>query len=244
MSDKVKTIRETLNHIATKEEFVELKEEVLRAAETLVDFVKKIKEQNSKDIESVKTEINNTANSILNSLSAKNSTEFGVLSVKFEELVQKVDNRLESLKDGLDGKNADEEEIVKQVIVKLKKDKFTKEEIRDSLEQFGGRDRLKMSSVRGIKEEFDKLKKKIKKTQVQKNYSVIGHYKSLDQSLITADGTVDNSNVVFGFAYKPVILCINGAFYREGKGWAWDGTNSQVTIDNPVGTGGDIYALV
>ena len=56
-------------------------------------------------------------------------------------------------------------------------------------------------------------------------------------------GTIDNSNKVFTFLVKPTLVNVNGIFYREGKGWSWTAGTLTVTLDNPVGTGGDIFAL-
>lgn len=64
---------------------------------------------------------------------------------------------------------------------------------------------------------------------------------SVGNSILTAGGTIDNSNTTFSFASKPTVVIVNGATYRENKGWSWLSPN--ITLDNPVGTGGDIYAM-
>lgn len=60
-------------------------------------------------------------------------------------------------------------------------------------------------------------------------------------SLLAATGTVDDSNVSFTFPSAPTLVVVNGAAYRHGKGATISGTS--VTLDNPVGIGGDIYGL-
>lgn len=60
-------------------------------------------------------------------------------------------------------------------------------------------------------------------------------------SVLTATGTINDSNKTFTFASAPTIIVVNGAVYRDGHGCTISGTT--VTLDNPVGTGGDIYAL-
>ena len=60
-------------------------------------------------------------------------------------------------------------------------------------------------------------------------------------SVLTATGDVDDSNVTFTFASEPKVVIVNGATYRNGHGCTISTTT--VTLDNPVGTGGDIYAL-
>ncbi len=60
-------------------------------------------------------------------------------------------------------------------------------------------------------------------------------------TVLTATGAVDDSNTSFTFASAPSLVIVNGASYRDGRGCAISGTS--VTLDNPVGSGGDIYAL-
>lgn len=54
-------------------------------------------------------------------------------------------------------------------------------------------------------------------------------------------GDIDDSNTTFRFASIPKLVCVNGSFYRNGKGVTITGTT--VVLDNPVGTDGDIYGL-
>ena len=60
-------------------------------------------------------------------------------------------------------------------------------------------------------------------------------------SVLTATGAVSDANVTFTFASEPTLVIVNGAAYRHGAGVTISGTT--VTLDNPVGNGGDIYAL-
>lgn len=60
-------------------------------------------------------------------------------------------------------------------------------------------------------------------------------------SVLAVTGTVDDSNVNFTTATAAVIVVVNGASYRDGHGCTISGTN--ITLDNPVGQGGDIYAI-
>jgi len=60
-------------------------------------------------------------------------------------------------------------------------------------------------------------------------------------SILTATGTVDDSNLVFTFASEPTLVVVNGTSYRDGHGVAISGTSA--TLDFPVGVGGDIYGL-
>jgi hypothetical protein len=60
-------------------------------------------------------------------------------------------------------------------------------------------------------------------------------------SPITVTGDVDDSNTSFTAASTPNLVIVNGASYRDGHGATIVGT--AITLDNPVGSGGDIYCL-
>jgi len=55
--------------------------------------------------------------------------------------------------------------------------------------------------------------------------------------------TVDDTTVGFQFAAKPTEVVINGTAYIESGGaYTWSYDAGVVTLNNPVGTGGQIYA--
>lgn len=60
-------------------------------------------------------------------------------------------------------------------------------------------------------------------------------------SLLTTVDPVNNINMTFDFTSAPKIVFVNGAGYRNGHGVTITGTTA--ITDNPVGNGGDIYAL-
>ncbi len=60
-------------------------------------------------------------------------------------------------------------------------------------------------------------------------------------SILVATGAVDDSNTIFTFVSAPSIVVVNGASYVNGAGVTIAGTTA--TLDNPVGTGGNIYAI-
>ncbi len=55
-------------------------------------------------------------------------------------------------------------------------------------------------------------------------------------------GDVDDSNTDFVFTKAPILVNVNGVFYRENNGWTIVGLI--VTLAFPAGTGGDVYGLV
>lgn len=65
-------------------------------------------------------------------------------------------------------------------------------------------------------------------------------------SILTATGTVDDSNVDFTFVSKPTLIIINGAAYPETGGaitWSWNVGTLTATLSSPVGSSGNIYGL-
>lgn len=60
-------------------------------------------------------------------------------------------------------------------------------------------------------------------------------------SVLAATGTINDSNTSFSFPVQPVMVVVNGASYRDGNGVTISGTS--VTLDAPVGNGGDIYGI-
>ena len=58
-------------------------------------------------------------------------------------------------------------------------------------------------------------------------------------TILTATGTIDDSNTSFTFISKPTEIVINGSSYIENGGWTWAGLTA--TLDFPVGSGGKIY---
>ena len=78
----------------------------------------------------------------------------------------------------------------------------------------------------------------------QKEISATGSGSFTLLSVVT--GAVDDTNTVFTFASAPSMVVINGSTYRNGS-TAMGGTISivgtTVTLPNPVGTGGDVYAI-
>ncbi len=54
-------------------------------------------------------------------------------------------------------------------------------------------------------------------------------------------GSINDSNLTFGFAAQPTILFVNGQALLVGQGWSW--TGSAVLLTSPVGSGGSIFAI-
>lgn len=64
---------------------------------------------------------------------------------------------------------------------------------------------------------------------------------TVSTAVLTATGTVDDTNTDFTFTEKPKLVNVNGTFYTENNGWSWSAPTA--TLDGPVGTGGLIFGL-
>lgn len=63
-------------------------------------------------------------------------------------------------------------------------------------------------------------------------------------SILTATGTIDDSNLDFVFVSLPIELVINGLSFIQTGGsttWTWNAGTFTATLSTPVGTGGSIY---
>lgn len=64
-------------------------------------------------------------------------------------------------------------------------------------------------------------------------------------TILSATGTIDDSNTSFTFADTPTVIVINGASYNAGAQVggvaAWTIVGLTVTLAFPVGTGGSIW---
>lgn len=65
-------------------------------------------------------------------------------------------------------------------------------------------------------------------------------------TVYTTASTIDDTNVTFVFAVAPTFVTVNGKRWRSGSqengATVWTNVAGTVTLLNPVGTGGDIYA--
>lgn len=62
-------------------------------------------------------------------------------------------------------------------------------------------------------------------------------------TVLTATGTIDDTNTAFTFVSKPAVIILNGATYRENKGWTWNAGTLTATLSSPAGVGSDLYGI-
>ena len=60
-------------------------------------------------------------------------------------------------------------------------------------------------------------------------------------TILTATGTIDDSNTTFTFPSSPKIVSVNGTFYVDGSGVTITGTTA--VLDNAAGVGGSVYGM-
>lgn len=160
------------------------------------------------------------------------------LEAKMSELEGMIRQRASELRDGLD---ADEELILSRVIERIPApipgSPDTAEDVRNKLELITEEDeKLSIDAVRGLREELDTLKKR-------PTYgAAIGHIQTLSERILNVAETPNGVITTFSFATKPTVIMVNGARYRENKGWTW--TNSQAVLDFAPATGSDVWGEI
>jgi len=281
-TDQLKSILGLLQSSVTKAEMAD-------AMKTLLTFVKEIKTTNTSEFSMMRSRISMFEQEVKDNVDTKLTQkqkelmdacvkEMNLMMQEHDAKMQEVDAKLESI---VDGKDADEEKIVADVLAKIPPPQELKLDdavgVRNKLETLKGDERLDKSAVRGI----DDIEKKVQEigsrpagrgggakgftlyingvkklltaqtinitgSGVAYNYAngrnditITGGAGSL--SVLPATGSIDDANTAFTFASEPTIVMVNGAAYRHGHGVTIAGTN--VTLDNPAGTGGDIYGL-
>ena len=65
-------------------------------------------------------------------------------------------------------------------------------------------------------------------------------------AVLTATGTIDDSNKDFTFTQKPSVIVMNGATYQQTGGaitWTWTAGTLTATLSSPVGSGGSLFGI-
>lgn len=284
---KLGKMLEVIDANLSREEFVNTVENVLKRLLKIEQENAGIIEGLKITIDGIKIHLKNATDSDLGKLRAQIRSDIGMLTSKLEEKSKAIDQKMALIKDGIDGKDADEQRVVQQVLALIKLPEYRApvmpgpEETRDMLELLQDENRLDKSAVKGIEAIEEKVKEislrpvgrgggakgiglyigGSKKLLTAQQINIIGgtgisvsyaHANGRNDITITATGsasltpititgTIDNSNVDFTAASEPSLVIVNGAAYRHGAGVTISGTT--ITLDNPVGSGGDVYGL-
>jgi len=151
-------------------------EKFLAMSKKLMEFLKKMKENNDIMITRLKSEIKILQDKIIsdndtNTKNLKNLSDSNIALIlkKFEAKSQEISQFISTIKNGKDGKNADEEIIVDKVLKKIIIPKIQDikndlpkmgTEIRDALELLNGEDRLRIEAIDGLEDILKELKEK------------------------------------------------------------------------------------
>jgi len=184
--------------------------------EQVVNLVKKIEAKNLQEmaefrtlVESVKNKLNTDNSTTSDKLNRQISAELESLlrrfSAKSKEIDNKVDNKLASVRDGLD---ADEEVIVEKVLAQIKLPEYketildTPEQLRDKLETLQGEKEIRITAIEELKKEIEELKKRPLAGRTPYGGSVV--HKFMDDE--TPVGTVNGTNADIRWAKAPIGL--------------------------------------
>lgn len=255
--DQLKKITELLGSNVTTEEFV-------KNFKFVVDFVKKIKVQNdnevkqlkalfsalSKELKSINT---NSASELKQSIQGEIKAFKAILETKNKE----IDTKMAAIKDG---KDADEEMIVNEVLSRIEipeiediADQLPRmgEEVRDSLELLNGDDRLRWEAIRGLKEKFEELQEKIDNIPLGRGgggTSDLGVRMSLSRLVKTEtpSGDIDGTNksyTVTGTIGAVMSFAINGMVIHDDE-YTTSGSTITFTTALPAALSGKSFRIV
>ena len=174
-AQKLKEIMTLLSDSLTRKDFE-------AAFAQVVDYVKKNGKQTEQDVKTLTQAVNSAISRIESTASdnyAKTSEKLtkeqenalNDFQFKVEALIAEAQQKIDEVKSGEDGEDADEEEIVEKVLGRIPEAKEeTAENVRDLLETLSGEERLKIDAIDKLREELDRLEKEIK----SKNQTIIG----------------------------------------------------------------------
>lgn len=210
----------------TEEQLRQFKEALQRANDSLtkkdfevawkacLDLILEIEAKNDKKFLDTLEDLKKQIGALMNA----SESNFADLKIKFSESIEKSIGEMENLlnfvrdkartiKDGKDGKDADETKIVQEaskLTIEALKPLIpildTPEQVRDKLETLEGSDRLKIEAIDKLREELDELKKR--KVVVGSGFN----YGAMDIHIVddeTPTGLVNGANTDFVLNHIP-----------------------------------------
>ena len=212
----------------TKEEFDAL-------ATQIVDLVKTIKEKHGAEMQSSLTGMHQFLNQMKSETSQENSMNISAFQSKLEETMNKMmleheammaecDAKIQSIKDGMDGADADEQRIVSEVLAQIPENKIESTEIRDTLESLTGDERLDVKAIKGLENIETRLS-----TVESRRIPVPRSNNSTKFFQLTPDGSTKIfsvpkglSGIVIGSDFPTVLM--------ENAGFTINATRTQITL--------------
>ena len=212
LEEYIELLKETL----TKKQFIEAFKSVMEQIKRLEqELISKIDAKTQSALDTL-AEIQKTYKEVIKRIEEENKSSFSnmkkwaieqvnTLFIKFQikEKIAELDKKMSEIKDG---KDADEEKIVADVLtqIKLPEQKiFEPEEIRDKLETLKGKEKLNIDAIFELQEKLDELKK----AGGGRFFGGGGfNYDALNIHLVddeTPTGTVDGANTDFIINHIP-----------------------------------------
>ena len=231
------------------------KAQFLDAFKKVVDYVKTIDQRNLKELDLMNKALEKLADKIDIKADghiekAKSEAidylkkETKIMYSEHEKMMKMCEEMMESMQDGADGKDADEEKITLDVIEKCQQpiiDKLEKElpqlgdAIRDGLEILQNDERLKIEAVKNLREELDRLEKKIlSKTVSFGGGGGVGKHNVVYHDL---SGSLNGSTRTFSLPafYKIVDVKLNSVpVMRLDIDYTVDGSLNQITMTDEI----------
>jgi len=241
MTDLDKKIKEVLMKSLNADSKSE--KEIATLAKNVISYVKRIEEQNKRDIAKLtelitghKTKMSNDSELSKADVKATVKTELGKLLGAFDAKSKDIDTKVSLLKDG---KDADEALMVERVIDKMKADiKIPTTEdllnnipelglrIRDSLELLEGKDRLDCK----VLVDCDDLTEVLVWAKSMMSNSMAGGLRPSPTGVETPAGTINGVNKAFVVTFVPQWITVNGQNMYDGNGYALSSSSGVLTI--------------
>ena len=160
--EKLKELMNIVNEGLSRKDFEE-------SFKSLISFVKEIKSKNKEELDYIKQLTNDSLSHLeqktdSDSVKAKDEVMKKIenfmnkMYLEHEAMMSMCEKKMEEVRDGEDGKDADEEVIVEQVLALIPEE--TSVTLRDKLESIDDEDeKLDMKAIKGLLEELQKLRK-------------------------------------------------------------------------------------
>lgn len=176
-----------------------------------------------KDIERLEKELSEKTDEGLSGMSKAQERALSEYKKSLDNVAQRLEKRIESIKDGLDGKDADENYILNTLLARLdrlvqekipEKKELTPEDLANMLETLKGKKRLSAEAIDGLEE---KIRNLAPGKGLGGGTSAIGVAQSMKYIVKreTPSGTIDGANTAFTVKHTPYAvfsLVLNGEF--------------------------------
>ena len=230
-----------LELLLTKDDFVKYFEEV-------VDFIKRIETKNHSEFEMMKSHFASLAEKLKSDNSGNNEKMMGYCKKEMaemykehEKMMEMMDEKMMMMRDGQDGKDADEEMIMEKVLARIKLPEpilETTEMLRDRLEGLKGNERLDMNAISGLKEALAETRPRV---------GLFGGTPRPRMVTETPSGTINGVNAAFTITATPMIgymLFLNGQLQREGSSYEYTIANKTITYNTAPLVGSEHYIII